>query len=342
MKRTWRGIIITVILASRGLPAAADIFWDLVNALTRGETQQVDRILNENADSMTAAEKRLVYGFILDYTRNENTLRALELMPKYGIHATQYDLFNAINRSHGNSVVDIILDEGIRPNGEILLLAAEKQRWDLVRAFAELGADVDYKYPPEKSYADGMTALIHAAKNNNLEMVKFLVGRGADVNARTTGGGTAASIARENNLTEVYDYLEAQGAVDVSRDPARDLTRTENNSGQGSPGISALGISGLGISSLIENGLTVFRGGTYRLSGSSAEIKLTGYAETRLSGGGSGYLSYKNRGGSAGTGVFRVTGNTLLLITEGVTFTYQVDSAASFSGNGETWIRVGD
>ncbi|MDR3146707.1 MAG: hypothetical protein LBU21_10550, partial [Treponema sp.] len=148
------------------------------------------------------------------------------------------------------------------------------------------------------------------------------------VNLRTSDGATAASIAYENGLVDIYGYLVEQGAVEFVQSPAQ----AENSSGSGqSTGQS----SGLGISNLIEGGTLVLRTGTYRLSGSSAEITLSGS-------GTQGYLSYKNNAGNTATGVFWLTGNTLLLTTEGLTFSYQVDTTDSFSGNGETWVRVGN
>lgn len=320
MNRTRRVIVVVLVLAFRCPALSADDFtWDLADSLAKGDLQTVDQILRENADRMTTAEKRLAYSFVLDYTRGETTLKAMELLWNYGIRAIQFDLFNAINNSHISTVVDRILDEGIRPNGEILLTAAEKQRWDFVKLFTEMGADVNYKYPADKSYADGMTALIHAANSNNLEMIRFLVEHGADVNLRTGDGATAASLAYESGFVDIYNYLVDHGAVDF----VQTLPQPENSSGNGQ-----------GIARLIDSGTPVFTSGTYRLSGSAAEIKFTGA--------GAGYLSYKNTAGNTVIGVFQVTGNTLTLTTEGITFTYRVDGASSFSGNGETWTRIGD
>jgi hypothetical protein len=297
--------------------AAQDFHWDLVNALARGEMQKIDQLLSENINSMGANEKRLVYNFVLTYTRDENTLTALELLLKYGIHPSQYDLYSAINNSHTGRVVDFILNRGTRPNGEILLLAAEKRRWDLVRQFAEMGAEVNYKYPQDKPYADGMTALIHAAKHGSFETVRLLVERGANVNFRTNTGVTAASIAYENGEMDIYAYLLEHGALEVTANPPRQT-----------------GDGGSGISALIENGPAVFRTGTYRLSGGSAEIK--------LSGGVSGSLSYKNSRGNTGSGTFLIAGSVLAITMEGRTFNYRIDTNSAFSGNGETWVRVGD
>jgi hypothetical protein len=296
--------------------SAGDFQWEFVNALTGGEIEKIDRILSEHISEMSVHEKRTLYGFVLTYSRNENTLRALELLLKHGVHAAPYDLYKAVDNSHIDRVVDVILNDGVKPNGEILLLASERQRWDLVRRFVEMGADINYRYPAGKSYADGMTALIHAAKHKNLEIVKLLVEHGAGINLRTNTGVTAAALAYENGAVEIYDYLKEQGAADFAPVPPR-----------------GNGAGGQGISALMENG--AFRSGTYRLSGSAAEIRFTGN-------GGSGYLSYKGGGEKEGAGTFIAAGNTMTITVEGLTFTYRIDTSNSFSGNGETWLRVGD
>jgi hypothetical protein len=300
-------------------PLSADDYkWDLVNALTRGEPQRAEQILGDHIAGMSAGEKRLVYSFALVYTRGENTLKMLELLFTHNIHAVQYDLYSAVNYGHADQTVDFIIRDGARPNGEILLLASEKQRWNLVRKFTEMGADLNYQYPPGKPYADGMTALIHAAKNKNLEMIQFLVEHGANVNLRAINGSTAASIAYENGEMEIYNYLKEKGAVDFTPAPPRER-------------------DGQGLSGLIWNGASAssFRTGTYRLSGSTTEIKLTGA-------GNSGRLNYTNSVGTAGSGVFQISGNTITITTEGRIFTFRIDTNSSFSGNGETWIRTGD
>jgi hypothetical protein len=315
--KTCRGTAVLLVLLFQALPLPAqDFHWNMVNALARGEIREFDQILSKNINGMAANEKKLVYNFVLIYTRNENTLVAMELLLKYGIHPGQYDLYCAISNSHDDRVLGFILDGGVRPNGEILLLAAEKRRWDLVRQFAEMGAEINYKYPPDKPYADGMTVLIHAAKQGNFEIVRFLVEQGANVNFRTNTGATAASIAYENGGMDIYAYLMEHGALDAGPNLPR-------QSGGGGSGISAL----------IENSPAAFRPGTYRLSGGSAEIKLNGA---------SGYLSYKNGRGDTGSGAFVLAGNVMTITMEGRTFTYRVDTNSTFSGNGETWVRVGD
>jgi ankyrin repeat protein len=53
------------------------------------------------------------------------------------------------------------------------------------------GADVNFKNPA------GMTALMVAAVDLSSEMVRYLIGKGADVRARTKDGETALSLVRQ-------------------------------------------------------------------------------------------------------------------------------------------------
>ncbi len=62
----------------------------------------------------------------------------------------------------------------------------------------------------------GMTPIIGAAANNQIAIVKLLIARGADVNAKITGGQfagkSALSFALQRNLTEMITILKNAGA----------------------------------------------------------------------------------------------------------------------------------
>jgi ankyrin repeat protein len=305
---------------------ASDFKWDLVNALSRNDIQTSERLIRENAGGMPDTEKKLMVNFVLNYTRGANTKKLLEFLKNNNIHTSQFDLYIALNRSHDDSVILFILDQGIVPNGEILLLAAEKKRFNFAKQFIEMGADVNYRYPQDKAYADGMTALLYASKWNNLELVRFLVEHGADVNWRARDGRSAASIAHENGQTDIYNYLKEQGA-DFEPDLSSAVPVPEANG----PPAGA----GAGISSLLNSQAPGLKSGTYRLSGGSVEIKLTGSSNP-------GSISYTNNLGRTSSGFFLIDGGILTLKMEARSFIYRIVSDTSFSGNGETWVRTGD
>jgi hypothetical protein len=307
---------------------AGDFKWDLVSALAKNDTQTSERLIHENAGAMSAAEKKLVVNFVLNYTHGENTKKLLEFLKTNNIQVSQFDLFTALNRSQDDPVIQFILDQGITPNGEILLLAAEKKRFNFVKQFAGMGADVNYRYPQNKAYADGMTALLYASMWNNLELVQFLVERGANINWYAKDGRSAASIAYENGQMSVYHYLKEQGAdfdpdrVSLSPAPGVNDPPSQTN-------------GGIGISGLLNSQAPALKSGTYRLSGNASEIRLTGTVNP-------GTILYTNNIGRESSGFFLVNGSILTLAMEGRSFTYRIVSDTSFSGNGETWVRTGD
>ena len=85
--------------------------------------------------------------------------------------------------------------------------AADIGRWDLVESMVEEGADIN-------ETATGRTALHQAASNGDLEMVRFLVERGADVTLKDpVWDATPLEWAQQFSQLEVVEYLR-------SRDPA--------------------------------------------------------------------------------------------------------------------------
>ncbi|MDR1286607.1 MAG: ankyrin repeat domain-containing protein [Treponema sp.] len=312
------------VLLLASLLYADDYKWDLVNALVKNDAEKAGQILEKNSGSIPVNEKRLIYGFVLTYTRNGDTLNFLNLLRQHNIRAVQYDLYDAIAKSHTDDVITFILNDGINPNGEILLAAAEKKRWNLVREFAGRGAGVNYRYPAGRPYSDGMSALMHAAKWNDFDAVKLLVEHGANVNFRAYNGHTASSLALENASAGIYNYLREHGADDASNNAP--IPNIQDG------GFSEKG----GIADLIEKRANtapaVFSNGTYRLSGAASELRFSDRDR----------VTYRNSRGETGSGVFRINGETLVLYVEGSAFTYRVDSNRSFSGGGETWIRTGN
>jgi len=296
---------------------ADDYKWDLVNALANNDYQKIEVIIKDNIKSMPAAEKRLVMNFTLTYSSGETTLRTVDLLAGYNILPNSFDLYTAINRNQSNNVIQLLMQKGAKPNGEILLLATEKQRFDLAKQFVLAGVNVNYQYPPGKSYSDGMTPLLYACKWNNSELIKMLVENGANVNTRAADGSTALSIVQENGNNAISSYLTEHGAVEARNNIS---PPSQNN----------------GIANVLDNRVTDFKRGTYRLSGNTSSMKFTGNSN-------SGSVSYANiRNNSVNNGVYRINGNTLTIVIDAYTFIYKIDSNESFSSNGEIWVRTGN
>lgn len=107
------------------------------------------------------------------------------------------------------------LDEGVSVDEkfytwEALQIAANKGQLEVVKLLVEKGANVNYKHP-----IIHMTALHMAAFTHNIELVKYLISKGADVNAKMRGDESLISVLRgEGGYEEMIDYLKSAGATE--------------------------------------------------------------------------------------------------------------------------------
>ena len=317
MKKKY-SILLIFLICQFGILYATDYYWDLINSFIYGDFQKTESIINENVNSMSAQDKRLVINFALTYSRGENAEYVLNFLISKNILPNSFDLYTAVNRNQSNTVIQLIMQSGARPNGEILLLAMEKQRFDIARLFIAAVVDVNYQYPLSRNYADGMTPLLYACKWNNFEIARLLVENGANVNSRAVDGSTVLTIASTNGNNEMYNYLIEHGAVVA----ANNVSPSPRNTG---------------IIEALENQAVNFQTGTYRpVGGTQYSMRFTGNAN-------SGSVSYANMtAGRVYNGIYRVNANNLTILMEGYTFetVYRIDSNTSFSGNGEVWTRV--
>ncbi|AVP87838.1 hypothetical protein phytr_9090 [Candidatus Phycorickettsia trachydisci] len=78
---------------------------------------------------------------------------------------------------------------------------------ELIRALVEKGADIEARYP------GGNTALLLAAIYGNRDLMNNLIAIGADIQARNTAGSTALHIAVERNNPYIVSALVEGGAA---------------------------------------------------------------------------------------------------------------------------------
>jgi uncharacterized protein len=58
----------------------------------------------------------------------------------------------------------------------------------------------------------GITPLIHASASGRVEVVKLLLQKGADVNAKTRDGETALKVVQKTGTKEIVEMLQTYGA----------------------------------------------------------------------------------------------------------------------------------
>jgi hypothetical protein len=294
---------------------AIDYQWDFVNAVSKADLPAIEKIIKTNINTMSALDKRVVMNFAVIYARGETALKVFDILQKHNIQPDSFDLYTAIDKNQSDSVIQFLLNNGIEANGEILLLAMEKQRFNFAQQFIKAKVDVNYQYASTKPYADGMTSLLYAVKYDNFELVKLLLENGSNIDAVAKDGNTALSLAQKNENNIIYNYLTEHGATQVGHNVQQPPQNT-------------------GIASVLDNQVLDFQTGTYRIFGKNIDIKFSGGKQ-------SGNISYILNG-RANKGFYRIENKNISITMEGRTFTYNMDSNASFSGNGEVWVRIGN
>ena len=85
--------------------------------------------------------------------------------------------------------------------------AALMGQMDRVQSYLKQGADINSRTPPYGNVPPGLTALMGAAAENHIEIVKFLISQGADVNLADEGGGTALIYAVWKGYKDIVAIL---------------------------------------------------------------------------------------------------------------------------------------
>lgn len=103
------------------------------------------------------------------------------------------------------------LQKGEDVNGEhagtsLLSLATKNGRLEMVKFLVDKGANVNH------GAINGTAPLMLAATNGHLDVVKFLVDKGADVNAKDHKGGTPLMAAAREGHLDMVKFLVEKGA----------------------------------------------------------------------------------------------------------------------------------
>jgi ankyrin repeat protein len=189
---------------------------------------------------------------------NNNNLKGIEKLIKDGLDVNEfyvYDeniLMTALQKEDIDiNIIKAIVNAGanvhaLNSYGEYLPLnlAARNNRLDLVKYLIQSGASVQsqnhgmigilqstknieiLEYLLKNKYFDinyqheyyQESILVHGLKfhNKSLELVKFLVKKGIDVNLQDNEGYTALMLAVKNNLADIVKYLLDNGAkIDI-------------------------------------------------------------------------------------------------------------------------------
>jgi len=147
------------------------------------------------------------------------TLIELGADPHLRIHARAPSMLQVALREGHREIVAMLLENGVVLDREeippddlasLMRSAAWSGDADSLRTFLEAGIE------PDLTRSNGVTALMDAAKENQLEIARILIAAGADVNACAADNRYALKMARGERHTEMVALLSRAGAVEAT------------------------------------------------------------------------------------------------------------------------------
>lgn len=203
--------VLAALLALSVQTAGAGVYDDILHAAYEGETDKVVDLLRRGMDVNTTDPQGSTLLSIAARANNIELVRFLldnranpQRRNRYGDTA----LMVAALQGH-TEIVRLMLEHKVDPNQpgwNALHYAAFENRADIAALLIAAGAQVNALAP------NGQSALMLAAKRGHLETVRILVGAKADLDLADAEEGTALTMARKANQSEVAQFLERAGA----------------------------------------------------------------------------------------------------------------------------------
>lgn len=119
---------------------------------------------------------------------------------------------NMVVKGNSKEMAELLIHHGAKVNGlGALAMAAKFRRFEMMELLFQHGADVndDAKNRIEEcfDYFDRTTALHEAAKLGHVDVVQFLIEKGANPDLTDEDGRTPLMVAQENKRLEVVEFL---------------------------------------------------------------------------------------------------------------------------------------
>jgi ankyrin repeat protein len=121
-------------------------------------------------------------------------------------HQSKHDVVPQVRVAENTNPPPVILQKDPLATGQLMSAVQYGGNVDTIKPLLEKGADVNAKDN------DGWTPLQFAAKRGSLEIVRLLLENGADAKAKSNDGGTALMSAAKRGYMEIAELLVAKGA----------------------------------------------------------------------------------------------------------------------------------
>jgi hypothetical protein len=189
------------------VPTSTGVDWDLVTAADYEAVPVIEKLLDEGADIDTTLQRTALHA-----AAEHGNLEIVELLIRRGADLNLRDVHGRVpmfvaSVNHQPEVAMRLAEAGtdlgtVTTDGSTLLMAAVRaEDLELARWVLDHGADVNAARP-EKRHA---TALMMASARGNREMVALLLARGADPDAINHEDETALDICKGKEVRELLE-----------------------------------------------------------------------------------------------------------------------------------------
>ena len=137
--------------------------------------------------------------------------------PNRHLYEEHKSMLAAVAELASVEMAKLLIEHGARVKGSgAIVMAAEEGKLDMVELLLENGADVDevgIEHPTDERYREDMGSALHRAVfAGRRDVVRVLIGRGADVGLKDPMGRTAGDLAGERGDEEILGMLrDAEG-----------------------------------------------------------------------------------------------------------------------------------
>ncbi|MEJ2421201.1 MAG: ankyrin repeat domain-containing protein [Acidobacteriota bacterium] len=196
---------------------------ELLNKVMQNDIQAVKKLIASGAD---INQQNQMYGHTpLIIACNYNYVKLAKLLIAEGadVNMRGKDGSSALIAAAGNSqeLVELLLSKGADIKAKmkdgtgvftqcITGILMGRVSLPLAELLLSKGADVDDA--ATSGMTEGYTPLMMAARNDKMELVKFLIKHGANVNAKSKDGATPLSLAAKEGHQDIVDVLKKSGA----------------------------------------------------------------------------------------------------------------------------------
>lgn len=216
-------VLVCILAPISGIATEPSVNEQLVQAAKKGDLEQVKTLLAQGGDVNAEEDGRPVLMWAMD---PKNWIRAWPMLKESAKKA----YLRSVNLDLVKFLVNRGADVNARDSGGLtaLMFAVQAEDLAIVRFLVDKGADVNRKgsatgYRSDYAIASGRnmwgrcirqvhTALMLATESSDLEIMEFLIDKGADLNVKDDCGCTALMEAARRGNLEASEFLIRKGA----------------------------------------------------------------------------------------------------------------------------------